>query len=556
MVKAALANSAWLLGSYPSYAAFETALSDPERAQHEVLRNFILRNSSTAFGREHGLAGVRTAQQFAQRVPVRDYDEMLPWIDRIRGGEQNVLTREKVRRLVPTSGSTEARKLIPYTKSMHDDLNRAISPWIFDLYRRCPRALGGASYWSVSPVADSQSGGDSAVPIGFEDDSEYLGGWRRRLVEAAVAVPSAVKDVDAIDDWRYLTLLFLLRRSDLSLISVWHPSFFSLLMESLERDWDRLIRDVARGTCDVAAHVSVPVAALTRAGPDRRRADELSRTGPADIPRLWPKLTLLSCWGDAQASAPALELARRLRSVTVQPKGLLATEGVVSIPFSDAHPLAVRSHFLEFEDDSGRIRLAAEIQRGEQYTVILTNSGGLCRYRLNDRVEVDGMVERTPSIRFAGKAGLISDGMGEKLSEGFVVRVIARLFERDGGKPSFAMLAPDVNDHECCYTLYVDGFVPEEFEGRLDDLLCGNPQYEYCRRLRQLGRARLYRLTGDSYREYCHRLQRAGQRLGDIKPAGLSCLENWSAHFSGYYVESSPKGGRGQACNLQFSRHD
>jgi hypothetical protein len=100
------------------------------------------------------------------------------------------------------------------------------------------------------------------------------------------------------------------------------------------------------------------------------------------------------------------------------------------------------------------------------------------------------------------------------------------------------MLAPDVSVDGCCYTLYVDGVVSEELAARLDNLLCANPQYEYCRRLKQLRKARIYRVTADSYREYCDRLQQAGQRLGDIKPASLSCLDNWSAYLTGRYLTS------------------
>src|SRR4051812_17245979 len=110
MVKAALANSAWMIGNTAAAVAFARALDDPSGAQEQILRHYLVRNANTEFGRQHGLADIRTPEQFARRVPMRTYDEFSPWIERIRRGERDVLTAEPARRLVPTSGSTAARK--------------------------------------------------------------------------------------------------------------------------------------------------------------------------------------------------------------------------------------------------------------------------------------------------------------------------------------------------------------------------------------------------------------------------------------------------------------
>jgi GH3 auxin-responsive promoter len=537
MVKTALANRAWLLASRPSHSAFEAALGDPDSAQEKILRDFIRKNSDTEFGRLHRLSDVRNAAQFAQRVPVRDYDDIRPWIDRIRLGERNALTSEPVRRLVPTGGSSTGRKLIPYTVSMHVDLNRAIGPWLHDLHRQNPRAFSGPSYWSISPATHINNSEQSSVPIGFDDDSAYLGGWRRPIVASIMAAPAELRDISSIDDWRYVTVLFLLRRRDLSLISVWHPSFMSLLLEAMRNEWEQLVRDVACGSCEVIRRLPMSVAGLVQSRPDRHRADELFRAGPMRLQEIWPGLKVLSCWADGNAAPAAAEIAESMPFVMVQPKGLLATEGVVSIPFGGLHPLAVRSHFLEFEDDAGAIRLASEIERGRQYKVILTTGGGLVRYRLNDRVEVDGLVDKTPSIRFVGRAGMISDLRGEKLSDGFVADVLARLFDERNPRPSFAMLAPDTGADGCWYTLYLNADVSPGSGSMLDQLLSANGQYAYCRRLGQLGTPRLFRLSGDAYGSYCERLRNAGQQLGDIKPVGLSCLDNWSSYLQGNYMD-------------------
>ena len=70
---------------------------------------------------------------------------------------------------------------------------------------------------------------------------------------------------------------------------------------------------------------------------------------------------------------------------------------IVTIPFAGRHPLAIGSHFFEFIDANGCARLAHQLERGVDYTVVVTTGGGLYRYRLADRVSVDGWCAATPS---------------------------------------------------------------------------------------------------------------------------------------------------------------
>lgn len=538
-MKAAWANSVWWLASGPSYGAFTSALNDPGEAQGQVLRTFLNKNSDTAFGREHRLSEVRTPSEFARRVPIRNYDELRPWIERISRGEVQVLTREPVRRLVPTSGSTAARKLIPYTTSIHQELNQATGPWIFDLYRRHPTALLGASYWSISPISSNaaEPAETSTVPIGFDDDAAYLGAFRKAIIHSSMAVPAELRHITSIEDWQYVTALLLLRRSDLSLVSIWHPFFFSILLRVIRENWDQLLSDISSGTCAVIHRLPTLVSACIQSRPNVRRSEQLGTTSPATVGNMWPNLKVVSCWADGHAAGAARELAQSLGSAVLQPKGLIATEGIISIPFKGHHPLAIRSHYLEFEDDAGCTFLAPELQENHEYNVILTNGGGLCRYRLDDRIAVDGMLGRTPSIRFVGKSAQISDRMGEKLSDGFVASVFSRLFDKEKITPSFAMLAPDVDSNGCRYTLYLSADVPNEISSKLDLLLAANPHYAYCRRLTQLCPPRLFRVSQDAGAAYYQRLLQNGKRLGEIKPVALSALDDWSNHFSGYYID-------------------
>src|ERR1035437_5589580 len=291
------------------------------------------------------------------------------------------------------------------------------------------------------------------------------------------------------------------------------------------------------GTCSVINRLPSFVAASIKSGPNSRRFEELRSISSPTVNRVWQHLKVVSCWADGHATGAAQQLAQSLGSVVLQPKGLIATEGIISISFEGRHPLAIRSHYLEFEDDSGHLLLSSELQEKHEYHVILTTGGGLCRYRLDDRIAVDGMLGRTPSIRFVGKSAQVSDRMGEKLSDGFVASVFSKLFEGVQIRPSFAMLAPDVDANGCRYTLYLSADASSEMCAKLDLLLSANPHYAYCRRLTQLCLPRLFRVSDDACTAYYQRLLPAGKRLGEVKPVGLSALDGWSNYLSGYYID-------------------
>ena len=479
----------------------------------------IVRDASSAFGRAHRFDSVCGYEQFRERVLIVDYDALEPWVHRIMQGERGVLTTEPVTRLVPTGGSSGGRKLIPYTASFQRQMNAAVGPWMLDLCREHPAVVGGPAYWSISPALPETSV-PSAVPIGFDDDSAYLGGVAQKLVDATFAVPQALRLVKDVETSRYLTLLFLLRERGLRLMSVWHPSFLALMLDALRGWWDELLADVQNGGCVRAGELPAKVRACISAKPMSARADELRNFASSDIAAIWPHLKVVSCWGDAQSALPHAELRKRLPGISIQNKGLLATEAVVSIPFRRHHPLAIRSHFFEFENSRGEVLLAHELCEGEQYGVIVTTGGGLWRYRLGDIVEVDGFVGRTPSIRFLGRGGSTSDLCGEKLSEIFVTRAVAAACEACSFAPSFALLAPERNaGGSSHYTLFCDGRFPESFARVLDDKLRKNPHYALCRDLGQLAPLQCCLVPSG----VCWRAgMDAGQRLGDIKPRALS----------------------------------
>lgn len=518
----------WLAANAGGWWRFRAALDQPEATQAAILRRYLAANAETAFGKAHGFSAIRNAREFQDRVPLAEYTEMEPWIARIARGEKAVLTRSPVRTLEVTSGSSAAAKRIPYTAAMQAEIRRAIAPWVFDLYRHRPRLALGCAYWSISPLKLDEEENSGAVKVGFEEDAEYLGGFWKRLVDSTLAVPGTVRFLRDVDSFRYSTLLFLLRRADLALISVWHPSFLTLLMAALPAFWNDLVRDVENGTKIVGRTLR----------PLPRRAAELRRLAPDTLTRIWPRLGLISCWGDAHAALYLDELRRSFPGVEIQPKGLLATEAFVTIPFDGGTPLAIRSHFFELLPESGteRPRLSHELEPGGTYSVVVTTGGGLYRYKLEDRVEVTGFAGRTPSLRFLGREGHVSDLRGEKLHESFVAGALARAFRRLDVTPRFAMLAPDEDPSgPPRYVLYLEaeGPVPPALATVVEEELAANPHYRACVALGQLAPAAVFLVAGAAFPRYLQKCRERGQRLGDVKPLALSPAPGWRDVFPG-----------------------
>jgi len=350
-------------------------------------------------------------------------------------------------------------------------------------------------------------------------------------VDLVMAVPSEVRLAANMEQFRYLTLLCLLRREDLRLISVWHPSFLSLLMDALPNYWGSLLNDIHGGSCKDSHLLPSTIRDAFKLRPLPHRARRLRGADPRVPDTLWPSLKVISCWSDGPAQSAAEDLQRRFPNVLVQPKGLLATEAFVTIPFGDSRPVAVCSHFFEFVDGQGKIHLAHELRDGETYEVVVTTGGGLWRYRLQDRIQASGSAVKTPSLRFLGRSGNVSDRFGEKLSEAFVAQAIREASADLPAQPRFVLLAPDGDLPGCRYTLYVEGDVPSELPTRLDTSLRRNPDYAWCRELGQLQAIRLFRIKAGGHRAFVARELSRGRRLGEIKPCYLSNLLGWSQWF-------------------------
>jgi len=89
---------------------------DAERAQEFWFQNLIVAGRKTAFGKDHGFHEINAYEDFVHRVPLRNYEDFISYIERIKSGEENVLWKGKPVYFAKSSGTTAGVKYIPITK--------------------------------------------------------------------------------------------------------------------------------------------------------------------------------------------------------------------------------------------------------------------------------------------------------------------------------------------------------------------------------------------------------------------------------------------------------
>ncbi len=554
-IKVLTANLLWFLYSAVRTRIWRRASKNVEATQAKILKRLLSRNAETDFGQTHSFGKIDSVAAFQRAVPVQSYEDVQPYIDEIAAGAQNVLTADSVQRFGVSSGSTSASKLVPYTASLVSEFQEGIDPWMYHLMRDHLRILAGKAYWSVTPIGERQRYSSGGIPIGFDDERSYFGKLTQWVLGTVMATPSELALIQDMDAFRYATLRFLLQEKSLSWVSIWNPTFATLFLSPLETWFNQLIEDIRTGSMSIDLGVIPEVDVLIRNSLKKSvgRAKELERIRDRKdgclYEAIWPNLKLISCWTHGNSEEAVKQLRTYFPNVTIQPKGLIATEAFVSFPLrGEASALSINSHFFEFEEvESKTIRLAHELGVGKKYSVIVTTSGGLYRYRLNDVVEVLGFEAECPLIRFVGKQDKVVDICGEKLNEQFVSNVIRQVISRISHQPSFWMVAPERSSVQVVeYTLFiqfVNGAVVEDgvlrdLNQEIESAFRENFHYDYCRRLEQLGHCKMYLIdpNQDTFQVYLTTCTALGQRLGDIKPVALHPHQQWSAMLTGKFI--------------------
>jgi hypothetical protein len=138
-----------------------TAVAD----QQSIFQQLLKVGSQTSFGKEHGLADIKTYDAYPQAVPIRDYEAFIPYIDQVKAGQQNVLWKGRPMYFAKTSGTTSGVKYIPISKdSIPNHINTARNALLCYMVESGNTAFadGKMIFLSGSPVLERVGG----IPTG------------------------------------------------------------------------------------------------------------------------------------------------------------------------------------------------------------------------------------------------------------------------------------------------------------------------------------------------------------------------------------------------------
>jgi hypothetical protein len=198
----ALLNSAILAAGARESLAFERAIRDPRRAQLALLRAILRDNRETAFGRAHEFRAIDGAAAYASRVPVREYEALRPYVDRLLRGEPNVLTGAPPFMFTTTSGTSGAPKFIPVTRPWADAMAGLMRLWTVHAVRDHPGMLARKVLTMVSPAVEGLT--PCGLPFGAMTGLTYQ--RLPRLIRHRQAVPYAAALI-ADHETRYFVAL-------------------------------------------------------------------------------------------------------------------------------------------------------------------------------------------------------------------------------------------------------------------------------------------------------------------------------------------------------------
>ncbi len=322
---------------------------NPDKFQSKLFQNLIKSGSNTQFGRDHNFNDIQNHSDFTQQVPIRDYEGLKPYIDKILKGRKDVLWPGKPAYLAKTSGTTSGVKYIPITKDSIPNHIKSARNALLSYVNETGKSNfldKKLIFLSGSPTLTYISG----IPIG------RLSGIVNHLIPAYLKsnqLPSYL--TNCMEDWEQKVdqIVQETENQDLSLISgipPWVQMYF-----------DKLITRKGKSIKDIFPNFSLFVYGGVSFDPYQKKIFEtIGKT--IDSIETYPASEGFIAYQDSQASKGLL---------------LLSNSGIF-------FEFIAASDF--FKESRKRLRLE-EVEIGVNYAVILNTNAGLWGYAIGDTVK-------------------------------------------------------------------------------------------------------------------------------------------------------------------------
>ncbi len=361
------------------YTAVEHWLEDPIHTQREVLQDLITHGQYSEIGRKYGMKDVFRIRDFKKAVPIHEYEDLQPYIERLMNGEENLLWNTPVNWFAKSSGTTSSKaKFIPITEESLQDCHYQGSKDVLTLY------------YNYNPDSDLLTG--KGLVIGGSHQINKL----NEEIQYGDLSAVLLQNSPFWSDW--------IRTPELSI--------------ALLDDWEVKIEKLAQSTInEVVTSISgVPTWTLVLI----KRILEI--TGKSNLKEVWPELELYLHGG--VSFTPYREQFKKLMGEGVNYLEMYnASEGFFaaqSAPGDDGMLLFLQHGiFYEFmpaeeygKDDPKTIGLK-DVEIGKNYAVVISTNGGLWRYLVGDTIQ---FVSRHPfKIKVTGRLKHFINAFGEEL---------------------------------------------------------------------------------------------------------------------------------------------
>lgn len=351
-------------------------------------------------------------EKFQNKIPVVNYEDIKEFVEKEKVGKSNVLLSDKIKLFELTSGSTSDVKYIPYTEKFLKSYMNGVFAWIYNLYQNNKRLFFGSSYWSVSPILKRETVTSGGIRVGIEDDTSYFDKVSAFFLNKLFTVPKEIKNIQNMEDFLLITAVFLLLSENLTMISVWSPSFLMILLDFIEKNHKvicQIVKSEDLGTEFFADKnlgnkkyfqiIQKKYRKLWKKNrskflinyfekyeknilskndktqnleiTEKNNENEImaenknleTKSGNkivenfVDYSVIWEKLSLVSCWADSDSYEIFIKLKEKLNpnkkniNLKFQGKGLMSTECIVSFPLENVKNgsvAAYNSFFYEF----------------------------------------------------------------------------------------------------------------------------------------------------------------------------------------------------------------
>ncbi len=380
-----------------------TALED----QDAILKSLIKNGKDTEFGKQHHLASVTNHAEFAAAVPIRDYEQFKPFIQKIKEGKHNILWKGKPIYFAKTSGTTSGIKYIPITKDSidnHIDTARNALLCYMAESGNYDFAKGKMIFLSGSPelerIADIPTGRLSGIV------NHHIPKYLRTN-----QLPSY--ETNCIEDWetKLDKIVEETLKQDMTLISgipPWMQMYF-----------DRLIEKGNKKVAELFPNFSIMVQGGVNFDPYKAKLFE-SIGKKIDCIELFPASEGFFAFQDSQKAEGLL----------------LNTNSGIYFEFIPANEI--------FNESPARLSLH-DVKIGENYALIISSNAGLWGYNIGDTVK---FVSTDPyRLVVSGRIKHFISAFGEHVIGEEVEHALLKAAEEENIKITEFTVAPNISQN-------------------------------------------------------------------------------------------------------------